>query len=333
MNVRLLGAVALLNYVYLGWVNYELQRHFPSLQISTLTSKNIYWPFTLLLFSYLQVSIANKFLFSLLGIMMGLREIMKDLARYPSRLLGEIIGDDLSVTSTGYEKLEIKESNEAQRKDQRIWNSTGKGTLSGIFPPQKRGRERKCHICSFDEGILAKIIANLGLVDQICFALTCKILIAKYRRIIKNSATNPRQPSMCYLPLSFVNSDDQLRVKLLTKLENSRWAYCAKCFVLKLRRMFEPDAMVALPLQRNCTRHHRVIELCPCLHFTCRDRENVRIFSGRPSRSLRSEVTVMGFSRLPSRRLRPIMAVSDLILTDGQVKVISARSTQAQIDG
>lgn len=215
---------------------------------------------------------------------MGFRDMIKDLIQYPSRLLGDNIEDGISMANSGYAKLETKKSNDVQRKDQRVWNSTGTRTIFGIFPPQKAECERKGHICVFDESILGKIFANLGLVDQICFALTCKSLIATYKKMIKNSATNPRQPSMCYLPLSFVNSDDQLRIKLLAQLENSRWVYCAKCFLLKPRRMFKPDAPVALPLKKYCTYHHGVIKLCPCLHFTRRDRENVRIL-------LRSSIT------------------------------------------
>lgn len=40
--------------------------------------------------------------------------------------------------------------------------------------------------------------------------------------------------------------------------------------------MFTPDALTVLPLKRRCKRYDGVIKLCPCLHFTCRDRNNVR---------------------------------------------------------
>lgn len=41
--------------------------------------------------------------------------------------------------------------------------------------------------------------------------------------------------------------------------------------------MFTPDALAVLPLKRRCTRYDGVIKLCPCLHFTRRDRNNVRV--------------------------------------------------------
>lgn len=207
--------------------------------------------------------------------MMRLRDLIKELTRYPSRLLGDRLEDDVSVTSIGDANLEAKTKNDVQRENQRFWNFSSKRTLTGTFAPQKPGRERRCDICSFDESIFAEIFENLGLVDQVCFALTCKILFTKYKGIVKDKAVLPPQPTVHHLPLSFVNSDDKLRVKLLVQLEDSRWAYCAECFLLKPRGMFAPDALAVLPLKRRCTRYDGVIRLCPCLHFTRRDRNHV----------------------------------------------------------
>jgi hypothetical protein len=54
------------------------------------------------------------------------------------------------------------------------------------------------------------------------------------KRIFQDTAILLPQPTLNQLPLSFINSDDKLRVQLLTQLENSRWAYCAECFLLSL---------------------------------------------------------------------------------------------------
>lgn len=196
---------------------------------------------------------------------MHFRDLIKGLTRYPCRLLGDKLEDGVSVTSSSDTTLEAKTKNNVQRENQRLWNFSSKRTLTGTF------------IFSFDESIFAELFGNLDLVDQVCLALTCKILFTIYMRIVKDKAILPQQPTIHYLPLSFINSDDKLRVKLLLQLENSRWAYCAECFLLKPRKMFAPDALAALPLKRRCTRYDGVIKPCPCLHFTRRDRNNVRL--------------------------------------------------------
>lgn len=48
--------------------------------------------------------------------MMRLRDLIKELTRYPSRLLGDRLEDDVSVTSIGDANLEAKTKNDVQRK-------------------------------------------------------------------------------------------------------------------------------------------------------------------------------------------------------------------------
>lgn len=204
---------------------------------------------------------------------MHFRDLIKRLTRHPSRLLGDELGDYSSVTSFDDAELDPQTKNDIPRESQRLWNISIR-TLTGAFA--QPGRDRRYDICSLDEGILAGIFESLGLVDQVCFALTCKFLLKTYKGIIKDEAILPQQPTTHHLPLSFVNSDDELRVKLLMRLENSQWAYCAECFLLKPRRMFALDALAGPPLKRRCKRYDGVIKLCPCLHLTRRDRNNMR---------------------------------------------------------
>ncbi|KAJ5794500.1 hypothetical protein N7457_001099 [Penicillium paradoxum] len=207
---------------------------------------------------------------------MGFRGLIKGLIRYPSRLFRDELEDDISVTTFGDADLEAETKNDSQRESQRLWNFSNTRTLTDTFAPEKPGRERVYDICSFDESIFAEIFESLDLVDQVCFALTCKFLFATYKGTVKDKAILPQQPTIHRLPLSFVNSDDKLRVRLLVRLENSQWAYCAECFLLKPRRMFAPDSLAVLPLKRRCESYNGVIKFCPCLYFTLRDRNNVR---------------------------------------------------------
>lgn len=160
------------------------------------------------------------------------RNLIRRWTRSPSPLLGTL-EDDSSATSFEDAKLEVKTKNDFQRESRGFWKFSSRTPLIGTFVPQKPRRERKCDVCSFDESLIAEILVNLGLVDQVCFALTCKILFTTCQRTFQDKALLPHHATLNQLPLSFTNSDDKLRVQLLTQLESSRWAYCAECFLLK----------------------------------------------------------------------------------------------------
>ena len=214
---------------------------------------------------------------------MRLQDLIKGLARYPRQLLGDIL-EDFSMTTFDGARLELKLEKDAQRTSQRFWNVSSKRTLTGILVPQKPARQCVYDISSFDVRILAEIFKSLELVDQVCFALSCKTLLAAYKDIASDKGTIPRQSTTgtYHLPLSLVNSDDEMRVKLLLQLENCRWLYCAECFLLKPRSIFTSDAVAGLPLERRCTRYDGVMKICPCIHFTRRDRNNVRLLLRSP---------------------------------------------------
>ena len=180
--------------------------------------------------------------------------------------------------------FDIGTKSDAQRENQKVRESSaGRFALPvDNYAPLNPGHEFGFDIGSFEDTILIKILNNLDLVDQLCFALTCKVLLTKYKRVIKKDQLQVKvspPPTMCthYLPLSFINSDNKLRIRLLVRLESSRWAYCAECFLLRPRGRFTPDALKALPLKRRCLRYDGAIQLCPCLHFTRRDRNNTRV--------------------------------------------------------
>lgn len=143
-------------------------------------------------------------------------------------------------------------------------------------------------IYSLEDGLLALVYQYLGLVDQVCLALSCKKAFSQYRVFAKNNSILLPQFTDYRLPLSFVTSGNKLRKQLLVRLENSRWAYCAECLFLKPRKLFTPDELKAPSLKRCCKRYDGIIELCSCLCLTRRDRKN--IFG-----LLQSPITTPGF--------------------------------------
>lgn len=147
-------------------------------------------------------------------------------------------------------------------------------------------------------------------------ALSCKRFLSCYKVVAKDSSMLPPQPTENHLPLSYVNSQDKLRVRLLVRLENLQWAYCAECLSLKSRKLFTPDALNASALERHCSRYDGVIQLCPCLHLTSRDRNNVRLL-------LRSPVTPRGEFRY---------GISALNVTGGDLLAIPVHYFQAKIE-
>jgi hypothetical protein len=72
-----------------------------------------------------------------------------------------------------------------------------------------------------------------------------------------------------------VHCNDKPRIEQLTRLDDSRWAYCAECLLLKLRGNFTQDALQTSASERHCTKYDGVINLRPCSPLALRDRTNL----------------------------------------------------------
>jgi len=155
-----------------------------------------------------------------------------------------------------------------------VRNICNKIPLIGPLLPRTTGNER-ITISSLNDGILTQIFRHLLLVDQVCLSLSCKRLFARYKVFAKDSPLLLPRPTDLQLPLSYVNSNDKLRTELLSRLENSRWVYCAECLLLRPRKMFTQDALSTSVLERRCTHYDGVMEICPCFCLTRRDRRRI----------------------------------------------------------
>lgn len=105
-----------------------------------------------------------------------------------------------------------------------------------------------------------------------CFALSCKKFFGLFGAIAKHRHLRfPRQPE--YQPRSDdENSLEISRTALLLRLENKRWAYCARCLKLHRRRDFSIPIKKYAPLRRSCVDHAGIVDLCGCVSLTIGDR-------------------------------------------------------------
>lgn len=130
-------------------------------------------------------------------------------------------------------------------------------------------------ILCLDERILQKIYQHLSLVDQVCLSLSCKELYGLFGTIVKHKDLEFPRLLRIRNPILCVNSQDVPRNQLLLRLENRRWAYCARCLKLHPRKEFTRHFLRKSPLERPCTYYSGIADLCPCISLTIRGREQL----------------------------------------------------------
>jgi hypothetical protein len=130
-------------------------------------------------------------------------------------------------------------------------------------------------ILCLDERILQKIYQHLSLVDQVCLSLSCKELFGLCGTIVKHKDLEFPRLLRIRNPILCVNSRNVPRNQLLLRLENRRWAYCAKCLKLHPRKEFTRYSLRQSALERSCTDYAGIADLCPCISLTIRGRDQL----------------------------------------------------------
>lgn len=125
-------------------------------------------------------------------------------------------------------------------------------------------------ILCLDERILQKIYQHLSLVDQVCLSLSCKELFGLFGTIVKHKDLEFPRLLRIRNP-----TQDILRNQLFLRLENRRWAYCAKCLKLHPRKEFTRHSLRQSALERSCTYYAGIADLCPCISLTIRGRNQL----------------------------------------------------------
>ena len=126
--------------------------------------------------------------------------------------------------------------------------------------------------------LLLHIVSYLPLQDHVCLALTCKALNEKLGSVFSASELGfPRMLSK--------ESPSSPRITLLTQLEDDRWACCGGCQKLHPREEITRQEMCVPPKQRRCTRWCGIVDLCPCISLTPRDRSHLVNYLSEPAGS------------------------------------------------
>lgn len=136
-------------------------------------------------------------------------------------------------------------------------------------------------ICNLPPEIMLEVLSHLPLPSQVCLALSCKSLYHLFNAVLK--AEELRFPHLVprrkedFLKNRYVLSKKYLlRMELLVQLENSRWACCAGCQKLHRRKEFFPRSQLKhYPLRRLCMFGSGLLDLCPCIALSLRDRKHV----------------------------------------------------------
>ena len=119
--------------------------------------------------------------------------------------------------------------------------------------------------------LLLNVFSLLELPSQVCLAMSCKGLYQLFGSVLQAD-------DLCFPRLSSRKGGAKKyhrRMTLLTQLEDSRWACCAGCQKLHPRKEFESFSMSQYPHRRECMSWAGLVDLCPCITLTPRDKNHI----------------------------------------------------------
>jgi hypothetical protein len=137
-------------------------------------------------------------------------------------------------------------------------------------------------ILTLPEAILGKIFDALSSIDQVCFLLACKT----FRDIFVSTGVTMRrefafprpglhpQPGGID-PANATPTGVSSRTTLLIRLEDNRWKFCIACLRLHPKCEFSWFERGKSPLERCCMPNAGIVDVCPCLSLTFRDRNKI----------------------------------------------------------
>lgn len=134
-------------------------------------------------------------------------------------------------------------------------------------------KKKDSAIFRLNQDVLLMIFDYLSPVDQACFSLSCKRYYDLFGHVTtqRDEFKFPRLLEI-KVPWLCVDAPEVERNQLLMKLEDRRWAYCSACLKLHPWREFPRLALKDPVLQRACDHLAGIVDLCPCISLTVRDR-------------------------------------------------------------
>lgn len=123
--------------------------------------------------------------------------------------------------------------------------------------------------------LLDYIVSYLPLPSKACLVLCNKGLYQLYCIELKDNQL--RFPRMPLIGRRYILTDAyHHRMTLLMQLENRHWACCGRCQKLHPCREFYPrEINTHGPYERSCTSCVGIVDLCPCISLTIRDRNHI----------------------------------------------------------
>ena len=132
-------------------------------------------------------------------------------------------------------------------------------------------RRREPIIFRMPMELLLNVFSLLELPSQVGLAMSCKGLYQLFGSVLQAD-------DLCFPRLSPRKGGAKKyhrRMTLLTQLEDSRWACCAACQKLHPRKEFESFSMSQYPRRRECMSWAGLVDLCPCITLTPRDKNHI----------------------------------------------------------
>lgn len=123
--------------------------------------------------------------------------------------------------------------------------------------------------------LLLEIFSFMPLPSQVCLVLSSKRLHHLFGYVL--GAEELRFPQMPHNRRSYIVTEEyNLRMALLIQLENETWACCGRCQRLHPRKEFSAHQLMAYhPWDRTCMAWAGIVDLCPCISLTIRDRKRI----------------------------------------------------------
>lgn len=123
--------------------------------------------------------------------------------------------------------------------------------------------------------LVEHIFSFLPLPSKVCLAISSKGFYRLFSHVLGAKELRfplmPRDES-----LKYVSSEAyRLRMTLLAQLENRGWACCGRCQKLHRRHEFHENPLRYAPWGRACATYAGIMDLCPCVSLTIRDRARV----------------------------------------------------------
>lgn len=123
--------------------------------------------------------------------------------------------------------------------------------------------------------LLLRVFSFLSLPSQVCLAISSKRFHQLFGYVLE--AEELRFPRMPRNRLAYTTTEQyNIRMALLIQLQNDDWACCGRCQRLHPSREFSAQQLVDYdPWNRTCTAWAGILDLCPCISLTVRDRMHI----------------------------------------------------------